>query len=154
MIRIISRWSNGDVRQNDYANELSQWRQSPNPLYRQLADWENFRGVTAQDGVLTWPNIRVLFDLGTGPRNEPLAFDPITTYETGQPLLGVVEIETKFGEAIQHARRQANLTQEDLARRIGSTKQYVSKVERNLVKPQTDTLQRLAAALGKRVVLL
>lgn len=152
--RIISRWSNGEIRQNDYANELGQWRQSQNPLYRQLADWTLFQRVTLNDGVLSWPTIRVTFDLGAGERNEPLEFDPITTYEQGQPLLNMVLLDTGVGEAIQKARRQANLTQEDLARRIGSTKQYVSKVERNVVKPQADTLQRMAAALGKRVVLL
>ncbi len=68
--------------------------------------------------------------------------------------MDVVLLDMGVGEAIQKVRRQANLTQEDLARHIGSTKQYISKVEPNVVKPQTDTLQRMAAALGKRVVLL
>ena len=151
--RIIARWSNGEIRQNDYTVDCSAWRNSQNPLYRQLAEWTIFQTVVVNDGVLSWPPIRVLFDMGEGPRSEPFEFDPSTTYQQSNLLVDTVP-GNNMGHALAHARHQAKLSQDELARRIGSTKQYISKVERGLVQPQTDTLQRIAAAMGRRVVLV
>lgn len=36
--RILSRWSNGEIRQNDYNADVSTWRNAPNSLYNQLAE--------------------------------------------------------------------------------------------------------------------
>ena len=152
--RVITRWSNGEIRQNDYATELVDWRTSVNPLYRELSEWNNFRQVVCNDGVLSWPSIRVLFDLGEGPHSEPFEFDPITTYQSGNLLVNTLFLGDSLGDTLAKARHQANLSQNELARRIGSTKQYISKVERGLVHPQADTLQRIAAAMGRRVALV
>lgn len=151
--RIITWWSNGEIRQNDYTVEYNDWRNSQNPLYRQLAEWDNFRTVVVNDGVLSWPAVRVVFDMGEGSRSEPLEFDPLTTYQQSSLLINTV-IENNIGHALTNARHQAKLSQGELARRIGTTKQYISKVERGLVQPQTDTLQRIAAAMGRRVALV
>lgn len=152
--RILTRWSNGEIRQNDYTAQIAEWRQSENPMYRQLSDWNNFRQVVNNDGVLSWPSVRVEFNLGDGPRNEPFEFDPITTYEASQLLTNTIHLDESVGRTLVKARQQANLTQEELARRIGSSKQYISKIERGVVQPQTDTLQRIAAAMGRRVALV
>lgn len=151
--RIIARWSNGEIRQNDYTVDCSVWRSSQNPLYRQLAEWTNFQTVVANDGVLSWPAVRVVFDMGDGEKSEPFEFDPITTYQQSSLLVNTLPVNN-VGHALANARHQAKLSQDDLARRIGSTKQYISKVERGLVQPQADTLQRIAAAMGRRVVLV
>ena len=151
--RILTRWSNGEIRQNDYTSEIAGWRTSSNSLYRELAEWTNFRQVVVNDGVLSWPTVRVLFDLGEGIRSEPFDFDPLTTYQASSLMVSTL-VENTIGTTLAIARHQAKLSQNELARRIGSTKQYISKVERGLVYPQADTLQRIAAAMGRRVALL
>jgi DNA-binding XRE family transcriptional regulator len=151
--RIIARWSNGEIRQNDYTNERIAWQNSRNSLYSKVAEWENFRIVTVNDGVLSWPSIRVVFNMGEGTKSEPFEFDPVTTYQQSSLLVSTL-LESNIGHTLANARHQAKLSQDELARRIGSTKQYISKVERGLVQPQTDTLQRIAAALGRRVALV
>lgn len=51
------------------------------------------------------------------------------------------------------ARKNARLTQEELARRIGANKGYISRIERGLTIPTVSTLYRIAAAMGLTVEL-
>ena len=45
------------------------------------------------------------------------------------------------------ARKNAHLTQSELAQRIGANKSYISKVERGLIVPSVATLYKIAAAM-------
>jgi len=51
------------------------------------------------------------------------------------------------------ARKNAQLSQSELANRIGADKSYVSKVERGLIIPSVATLYRIISALGLRIEL-
>ena len=47
------------------------------------------------------------------------------------------------------ARKNARLTQAELAKRIGADKGYISRIERGLTVPTVSTLYRIAAAMGQ-----
>ena len=49
------------------------------------------------------------------------------------------------------ARKNAGLTQQELAERIGADKGYVSRLERGLTIPSVSTLYCIAAAMGLAV---
>lgn len=51
------------------------------------------------------------------------------------------------------ARKNAGLTQQELADRIGVDKGYVSRIERGLITPSVSTIYRIAAAMGLTVEL-
>ena len=51
------------------------------------------------------------------------------------------------------ARKNAGLTQAELAQRIGADKGYISRVERGLTIPTVATLYKIAAAMGMTVEL-
>ena len=51
------------------------------------------------------------------------------------------------------ARKNAHLTQSELAQRIGANKSYISKVERGLIVPSLATLYKIAAAMGLTIEL-
>lgn len=51
------------------------------------------------------------------------------------------------------ARKNAHLTQSELAKRIGANKGYISKIERGLIVPSVATLYKIAAAMGLSVEL-
>lgn len=57
------------------------------------------------------------------------------------------------GQILLDARKNARLTQEELANRIGADKSYISKIERGLITPTVSTLYRIAAAMGLSVEL-
>ncbi len=81
------------------------------------------------------------------------------------------ELEKEFGasgskereEALEHAweeynaqilldaRKAARLTQEEVARRTGTSKGYISRVERGLTIPTVATLYRLVGAMGMKI---
>ena len=55
------------------------------------------------------------------------------------------------GQILLDARKEAKITQAELAKRINSTKSYISKVENGLVVPSVGAFYRIINALGMRV---
>ena len=54
------------------------------------------------------------------------------------------EFETfKIGILIQEARKKQHLTQEQLAKRVGTTKNYISRIENNASDIRLSTLMRI-----------
>lgn len=51
--------------------------------------------------------------------------------------------EFKLGWILQEARGRCGLTQDELARRAGTNKSYISRIERDLKDPRISTLQRI-----------
>ncbi len=57
----------------------------------------------------------------------------------------------KFGVLLKEARRQAGLTQTDLADRLDTQKSAISRIENHSEDVKLSTLERFAAALGKKL---
>ncbi|OWO81195.1 transcriptional regulator [Photorhabdus luminescens] len=55
-------------------------------------------------------------------------------------------------QQLKLARKACKMTQEDVACRMGTQKQNISRLERGEVDPQLGTLNRYAAVLGGRFV--
>lgn len=49
----------------------------------------------------------------------------------------------KIGALIQEARKKKNLTQEQLAQKVGTTKNYISRIENNASDIRLSTLMRI-----------
>lgn len=49
----------------------------------------------------------------------------------------------KIGALIQQARHDKGMTQEELARKVGTTKSYISKIENNIIEVRLSTLQKI-----------
>lgn len=54
-------------------------------------------------------------------------------------------------QILHNARKEAKVTQSELARRINSTKSYISRVENGLINPSAGMFYRIISALGMRV---
>jgi HTH-type transcriptional regulator / antitoxin HipB len=58
----------------------------------------------------------------------------------------------KMGEILKEARKKANLTQEELAFRIGSKRSYISRIERDASSVKLSTLIKIIEnGLGGKV---
>lgn len=53
-----------------------------------------------------------------------------------------------IGHLIADARKQEHMTQSDLAEKIGSSKSYVSRIEKGQIEPGVVTFFRIIEALG------
>ncbi|MDZ8239240.1 MAG: helix-turn-helix transcriptional regulator [Nostoc sp. ChiQUE01a] len=58
-----------------------------------------------------------------------------------------LNINQRFGKAVRKRRREMDLSQEDLAERAELHRTYVSTLERGLVNPTLETIEKVAAAL-------
>jgi transcriptional regulator with XRE-family HTH domain len=74
-------------------------------------------------------------------RNDP---DYVREYEA-------LEEEFAMARAVISARTHAGLTQEELARRMGTTQSVIARLEGGKSKPSTSTLEKLAIATGTRL---
>jgi DNA-binding XRE family transcriptional regulator len=57
------------------------------------------------------------------------------------------------GQLIESARKEAKMTQTELAEKIGTTKSYISRVETGRTEPKVSTFYRIVSALGRSVEL-
>jgi len=55
------------------------------------------------------------------------------------------------GQIVIDARKKANITQAELARRIGCDRAYVSRVESGKTEPRISTFYRIMNAIGCRI---
>jgi DNA-binding XRE family transcriptional regulator len=57
------------------------------------------------------------------------------------------------GQIIEQARKEAKMTQTQLAEKLGSNKSYISRVETGRTEPKVSTFFRIVSALGFAVEL-
>ena len=57
------------------------------------------------------------------------------------------------GQIIEQARKNAGITQSQLAAKVGSNKSYISRVETGKTEPKVSTFYRIAYALGLSIEL-
>ncbi|MFH1979061.1 MAG: helix-turn-helix transcriptional regulator [Patescibacteria group bacterium] len=59
----------------------------------------------------------------------------------------------RLAQQIRDIRTKLGCTQEDIAKKLGVIQQYISKIERGHENVSVDTLERIADALGKSLVI-
>ena len=64
-----------------------------------------------------------------------------------------LEDEFVLASAVIDVRNRAGLTQEELARKMGTTQPVVARLEGGRTRPSMRTLQRLAEATGSRLLI-
>lgn len=65
-----------------------------------------------------------------------------------------MEIKKRFGLAVREQRKQLNVSQEELAMRIGADQAYVSRIEAGQMNVTLETVEQVAVALGVDVAAL
>lgn len=101
-----------------------------------------FKKVKLVDGTLMWENIKILdLDEAGNTIELPYDLDPIVLYENSE----VDESrQIEIGMLIKKSRTELGLTQEELARKSGTTKHYISRVENNRTEIEISTLKKLS----------
>jgi HTH-type transcriptional regulator / antitoxin HipB len=61
--------------------------------------------------------------------------------------------EFKIGYLLRNARRKSGITQDELARRLRTTKSAISRIENHAEDVRVSTLKRVAEALGKELTI-
>ena len=72
----------------------------------------------------------------------------------GTPERGQFEEEAYAfytAQILLDARKEAKITQSELAKRINATKSYISRIENGTINPSVSTFYRIINALGMRI---
>ncbi len=160
IIRINSRkgfllsvaFNNGEHRLLDFVRLFQKWGYADDPLRSKLLRKEFFKTVQVHEGTLQWPGVLHKTRLPNGMEFE-VAFDldPVVLYEESTPDEDRNQVY-HIGHMIRRARKEAGLTQEELARRSGTTKNYISRIENNKSDIELGTLIKIVEiGLNKRL---
>lgn len=149
---VVCLFNNGEKRLIDFSHLFDLWNVSePDPEYG-LKKPEAFNQLKLENGTLSWSNIPVhLKNEGGGYSQYPYEPSPETLYSHSKLLQEDPELP---GSRIREMRKTMGLSQQELAERSGTTKNYISRIERNRSDIEWLTLRKIVeAGFGKRLIM-
>ena len=145
-------FNTGEHRIIDFAKFFEKNDFKSDPFRAKLLIQEEFEQLNLHEGTLQWPNLIQKTKLSNGMEFEVMFdLDPIVLYEESEPD-DVRNQRYQIGSIIREARIKAGLTQEELAKRSGTTKNYISRIENNRSDLEVGTLIKIIEiGLGKEL---
>lgn len=150
--KVSCLFNNGESRIIDFTSFFRQLKglTEKHPAYPLLHDPEAFRQVEMMDHSLGWRQIGIH---STNFQGEtvfyPYQLDPVVLFEHS-----VLDEErtVQVGSMIKQARKEAGMTQQELATKSGTSKHYISRLENNKSDIELLTLKKIIeAGLGKKL---
>ena len=143
--KVFCVFNNGEHRIIDFKPFFKQWNLSKKkkdfryPLLKKNV----FDSVSLSDNTLAWESIRKKIKLSSGKEFD-VAFelDPIVLYDKSIPDPDWKE-QNSIGKILKIARKEAGLTQEELAKRSGTTRYYISRIENDRSDIEFGTLKKI-----------
>ena len=150
--QVFCAFNNGEHRIIDFKQLFEKWNYQSDDFRSKLLDQEEFSKVRVNEGTLQWPNLTQKLKLSNGLEFDAMFdLDPVVLYEES-----IADEERnkmyQIGDMIKNARIEAGLTQTELAKRSGTTKNYISRIENNRSDLEVGTLIKIIEiGLGKKL---
>jgi len=136
-------FNNGEYRIIDFELLFKKWKTKSKSFEYPIKDLKQFKKVKLNSGTLSWPHITKTLNLPDGQTFETfLDFDPVVLYENS---IKDEKMNRRYqiGQLLKSERIKAGLTQEELAIRSGTTKNYISRIENNKSDIELRTLRKI-----------
>jgi len=149
--RIYCLFNNGESRIIDFKEVFNNWNVKSGDLeYPLINSLEEFKHLEIENGTFIWKNLEIKsFDEDDNEVIEYYELDPIIMYELSKED---INRKTEIGLMIRQVRKEMGLTQEELAKKSGTSKHYISRIENNKSGIELATLIRIIeGGLGKRL---
>jgi DNA-binding XRE family transcriptional regulator len=149
-LKIYVIFNNGETRLLDFARILKEWNVEESDIEIKLYNVSEIRKVKLHNQTLSWSNLSTKLVNEKGEeRKYPYEIGPDVLYGLSQDS----DIKAKgYGDIVRKARIKAGLTQNELARRAGTTRFYISRFENNKSDIELSTFKRIIeSGLGKRL---
>lgn len=143
--KISCLFNNGESRIIDFEKFFQEKSLKKNhPARKLMANIQEFKKVEVIGNTIGWANTGVISkDVNGEDRFYNYEIDPIVLYEFSEPD---PDRSFRIGEMIRNERKKAGLTQEELARRTGTTKHYISRLENDKSDIELLTLRKIVEA--------
>jgi DNA-binding XRE family transcriptional regulator len=152
--KISCLFSNGESRIIDFQKLfLEVFKIGENdPASVLLKEYDEFKKIKILGNTLGWPTIGIYSKDKNGKEVfYPYDLDPIVLYQNSVPD---PDRSLVVGLMIKKARKEAGLTQEQLAKKSGTSKHYISRIENNKSDIELLTLKKIVeAGLGKTLTI-
>jgi len=148
--KVTCLFNNGESRVIDFKSLFESWKIKKGhiayPLSDKLSEFKKFKII---DGSFVWENIKFesLDDEGS-TMIQYFDLDPIVLYENSKIDKSR---SLMIGLMIKEARKELGLTQDELARKSGTSKHYISRIENEKSGIELMTLKKIVEGLGKRL---
>jgi len=152
---LYTLWTNGDERKIDLSQKIASAISNGDNPFDRLKDWEVFKQASVSaDNTIIWNNLKQTITLPSGKViTGALDLDPDTLYKDSH-LVSRLSTSPKIGQLLKTAREEAGLSQGEVARNSGTTRNYISKIETGKADIQLNTLYRLIKlGIGKELKL-
>jgi len=148
--KIYCTFNNGESRIIDFAEIFRKWKVKSTDIEYPLLKENEFKKVKLRNNTLSWNNIKVtLIDENNKENKHPYELSPDVLYNFSKPN---PKQKFKYGILIRRARKKAGLTQEELAKRSGTTKFYISRIENNKTDIELSTFRKIIEiGLGRKL---
>ncbi|MDX2248883.1 MAG: helix-turn-helix transcriptional regulator [Bacteroidia bacterium] len=152
--KVYCLFNNGESRIIDFQRLFEQWKISEKDReYLLMKSESEFQKIEVIDGTFVWKNMEIKSTDEEG--NEMTGYydlDPIVLYQSSEPD---ESRQLEIGLMIRQARKELGFTQEELARKSGTTKHYISRIENNASGIELATLKKIVeGGLGRRLQIL
>ena len=152
--RIYCAFNNGEHRIINFEKLFRKLNFKRDKMRIKIMDPKIFGTVSISNNTLTWESVRKVIKLASGKKFD-VAFDldPLVLYENSEPDVKRNE-RYKVGELIKSERESAGITQQELASKCGTTRNYISRIENNKSDIELRTLRKIIEiGLGKKLEL-
>lgn len=124
-------WTDHKVRHHNFQPYLNLW--VDHTKLSVLHDEHVFNTVTVEWGSLAWKSIKLLEDdeYGMPVSDNYFSLSPSMLFRDGV-VVSEFKPQSRLAKAIKELRQSYQLTQEQLATRVGMRKTYISRIERGL----------------------
>lgn len=150
-LSISVTYNNGENRIIDFHKVLRELEVSPDSPAYILYDPEEFAKAELVDNTLSWSNVEQFITMKNGKKKQvPFEIGADVLLKFSHPEKS--ELLIQIGKLIREIRLKTGLTQQELALRSGTTRNYISRIENDRSDVELGTLRKIIeTGLGKKI---
>ncbi len=144
-------YNNGESRKIDFRNVLLKIGVDENSPALILFNEDEFKKVEIENNTLSWNNVEQYITLRNNEKVKvPFEIGADVLLKYSQPEKS--DVVLKIGRLIRDSRMRSGLTQQELAIKSGTTRNYISRIENDRSGIEIATLRKIVeTGLGKQL---
>lgn len=144
-------FNNGESRIIDFKKVLKKLELKNDSPILILKDSDEFAKVELKNNTLSWSNVEQ-FISGKNGKKVKVPFEIGADVLLKHSSTEVTEITSKIGRLVRDTRIKSGLTQNELAIKSGTSRNYISRIENDRSDIELDTLRKIIeTGLGKHL---